>query len=129
MTWQTGYPLAVRYQSGAPVYTPTRRPLADAGRPSAILVAGAVDAVAPWLEASAANASVIAIGPRASASAVPLQVAVDTGIAGIQEGGTAYRMDDVPLPLRPPLPGARSAADTLSSLLAAVHARLPGRAR
>jgi hypothetical protein len=33
-------------------------------------------------------------------------------------------MDDVPLPLRPPLAGRRSASVTLDSLLAAVRARL-----
>ena len=52
---------------------------------------------------------------------------IDTGVAGIHEGGTAYRMDDVPLPLRPPLGGVRSAAETLAALLAAVHARSAGR--
>lgn len=124
LTWQTGYPLAVRYQTGAPRYSPARRPLADAERASAVLVAGAVEAVAPSLAPSAAKVAVIGIGPRASTATIPLRVAVDTGVAGIHEGGTAYRMDDVPLPLRPPLAGARSAADTLTAILSAVHRRL-----
>ena len=39
-------------------------------------------------------------------------------MAGIHEGGTAFRMDDVPLPLRPALEGAdvRSAAATVRGL-------------
>jgi formylmethanofuran dehydrogenase subunit B len=45
-------------------------------------------------------------------------VAVDTGVAGIHEGGTAFRMDDVPLPLRPALTDTKvpSAAATLRRL-------------
>jgi formylmethanofuran dehydrogenase subunit B len=66
---------------------------------------------------------VVVVGPRATEAPFPARVAIDTGIAGIHEGGTAYRMDDVPLPLRPPLPGQRSAAETVSALLTAVRAR------
>jgi formylmethanofuran dehydrogenase subunit B len=66
----------------------------------------------------------VAIGPRASVSCPAARVTIDTGIAGIHEGGTAYRMDEVPLPLTPPLTGPRSAHDTLRSLLAEVRGRL-----
>jgi formylmethanofuran dehydrogenase subunit B len=65
----------------------------------------------------------IAVGPRASESGLDLRVAIDTGVAGIHEAGTAYRMDEVPLPLTPPLPGIRGAAGTLASLLSEVGAR------
>ena len=75
----------------------------------------------------AGRTPVVVIGPRASEAAFPTSVAIDTGVAGIHEGGTAYRMDDVPLPLRPPLDGARGAAETLAALLGAVHARTTGR--
>ena len=72
---------------------------------------------------AARRAPVVVIGPRASETSFPVRVAIDTGVAGIHEGGTAYRMDEVPLPLRPPLGGARSAADTLSALLGLVRGR------
>jgi formylmethanofuran dehydrogenase subunit B len=65
----------------------------------------------------------IVIGPRASQAPFPTRIAVDTGIAGIHEGGTGYRMDEIPLPLRPPVAGPRSAADTLRALLAALPVR------
>jgi len=59
----------------------------------------------------------VAIGPRASAAGFTPQVAIDTGVAGIHEGGTAFRMDDVPLPLRPALAGrGLRAADTVRAL-------------
>ena len=56
------------------------------------------------------------IGPRATRAGIAARIAIDTGVAGIHEGGTAYRMDDVPLPLRPPLTGQRSTMHTLQSL-------------
>jgi formylmethanofuran dehydrogenase subunit B len=42
------------------------------------------------------------IGPHASGhGAIHGLTAIDTGIAGIHTGGTAMRMDEVMLPLRP----------------------------
>jgi len=58
----------------------------------------------------------VAIGPRASAASFQPAVAVDTGAAGIHEAGTAFRMDDVPLPLRPSVDGARAALVTVRAL-------------
>jgi formylmethanofuran dehydrogenase subunit B len=55
------------------------------------------------------------------------RVAIDTGVAGIHEEGTAYRMDEVPLALHPPLTGRRSTAETLLALTALLQARLPGK--
>ena len=59
------------------------------------------------------------IGPRASESPLAGATAlIDTGVAGIHEGGTAIRMDDVPLPLRPSIAGRRSAADVVRAAAA-----------
>jgi formylmethanofuran dehydrogenase subunit B len=69
---------------------------------------------------------VIVVGPRASESPFPVRVAIDTGVAGIHEGGTAYRMDDVPLRLRPPLGAERTAVSVLTGLLRAVRDRAVG---
>jgi formylmethanofuran dehydrogenase subunit B len=125
LTWQTGYPFAVDYSRGHPRYTPGERGLdrLAGGAFGALLLAGA-----PTLDgvksSSFSSASVVAIGPRASQAAFPTRVAIDTGVAGIHESGMAYRMDEVPLPLRPPLAGQRSAADTLNALATAVRAQL-----
>jgi formylmethanofuran dehydrogenase subunit B len=53
-----------------------------------------------------------------------VSVSIDTGRAGIHEGGTAYRLDDIPLPLTPVVDGARTAAMVLSALEEAVTRRL-----
>lgn len=125
LTWQTGYPFAVDYSRGHPRYTPGERGLdrLTAGAFRAVLLAGA-PAVDGLTSKSLSGTSIVAIGPRASQASFPTKVAIDTGVAGIHESGMAYRMDEVPLPLRPPLGGQRSAADTMTALTAAVRARL-----
>jgi formylmethanofuran dehydrogenase subunit B len=125
LTWQTGYPMAVTYRQGFPQYAPASRGLAWAlaGGAGAVLVVGAATSLGTALADAAGRTPVVVVGPRASEAPFPARVAIDTGVAGIHESGTAYRMDDVPLPLRPPLSGARSAAETLGALLAAVRSR------
>ncbi|HEX6615810.1 MAG TPA: hypothetical protein VF046_05850 [Gemmatimonadales bacterium] len=125
LTWQAGFPMAVTYRDGAPRYAPASRGLAwaVAGGAGAMLVAGAAASLGDLLAEVASRTPVVVVGPLASEAPFPTRVAIDTGMAGIHEGGTAYRMDDVPLPLRPPLQGPRSAAETLDLLLTAVRAR------
>jgi formylmethanofuran dehydrogenase subunit B len=124
LTSHTGYPMSVSYGSGAPQYRPAGGGLAGAAAEAAvILVVGAAAAVGEDLGAVAGRSPVVIVGPRASEAPFAARVAVDTGIAGIHEGGTAYRMDDIPLRLRPPLPAERSAVGVLSELLAAIRRR------
>ncbi|HZS62657.1 MAG TPA: hypothetical protein VFA43_25585 [Gemmatimonadaceae bacterium] len=93
LTWQTGYPKAIDFAHGAPRYAPY-----DAHDADITLVVGSRASVPTQIDPA------IVIGPRASeGSAI---VAIDTGVAGIHEGGTAVRTDDIPVPLRPSLPGA-----------------------
>ncbi len=106
MTWQTGFPMAVDFSRGAPSYRPDRAAAAllESGEVDVAVVVGAARAVPPAVARGLANGvSCVAIGPRASDSSYPVAVAIDTGIAGIHERGSALRMDDVSLPLRPAL--------------------------
>ena len=127
LTWQTGYPMGVEFSGGVPRYAPGHRGLdrAGGGGFGAALVAGSA-AELGGTDALARIPTVV-IGPRASEAKFGPRIAIDTGVAGIHEPGTGYRMDEVPLPLTPPLPGARGAGETLEALLAAVR-RLGGRA-
>ncbi len=128
LTWQTGYPFAVDYSRGHPRYLPGDRGLDRLvkGAFTAALVVGS-----PGLDGNAATAlggiETVAIGPGASQAPFTTRVAIDTGTAGIHEAGTAYRMDEVPLSLRPPLTAQRSAVQTLEALTDAVRTRRPGR--
>ena len=126
LTWQTGYPMSVDFGAGYPRYVPGARALANSSAASgvaAVLVAGTAASFASELASTAERVPVVVIGPRASEAPFRAHIAIDTGVAGIHEGGTAYRMDEVPLPLRPVLGGQRSAAETLAALLGALRAR------
>ena len=57
------------------------------------------------VRAALGRAEIIVIGPRASAAPFPAAVAVDGALAGLHEGGTVFRLDDVPLLLRAQLEG------------------------
>jgi len=121
LTWQTGFPFAVDFAGGPPRY----RPAGGGGSAEALLADHEIDAALvigapatiPGPVADGLGGIPIAvIGPRASTSAVRPVVAIDTGVAGIHEGGTAFRMDDVPLPLRVSLEGPRAALDVVRAL-------------
>jgi formylmethanofuran dehydrogenase subunit B len=105
LTWQTGYPKAIDFSRGAPRYCPY-----DSYDFDATLVIGS----------STRAPQTINIGPRANDG--PAIIAIDTGIAGIHDGGTAVRLDEIPLPLRPPLPGmVPETAATIRALTALVR--------
>lgn len=117
LTWQAGYPFSVDYGRGSPRYDPGDRAFErpDSGGIRSVLILGspAAERLPTWL----GEIDTVVIGPRASQTAVPAKVAVDTGVAGIHEAGTAYRTDEVPLRLRPPLERQRSAAEVVGALL------------
>lgn len=119
LTWQTGYPMTVDFSRGHPRYRPDEgaRALVAGGAVDAVLVIGRPLGLPFELDAGRS----VVVGPAATAAACA--VAIDTGVAGIHEGGTAFRMDDVPLPLRAPVPGPRVAADVVRDLAQRVAAR------
>jgi formylmethanofuran dehydrogenase subunit B len=125
LTWQTGYPFAVDYGRGYPRYVPGDRGLSRlvSGALTTALVVGTPPAGREVTSALGSGGTAV-IGPRASEATFSARVAIDTGVAGIHEGGTAYRMDDVPLPLRPALPNPRSTTETLQDLISLVSRRL-----
>ncbi len=128
LTWQTGFPFAVDFARGYPSYHPHAgaAALLGAGEVDAALVIGTPATLPVPVVTGLARVRSIVIGPRASAATFQPAVAVDAGVAGIHEGGTAFRMDDVPLPLRPSLGegggggggggGARAALVTIRAL-------------
>jgi formylmethanofuran dehydrogenase subunit B len=128
LTAHTGYPFAVDYSRGYPRYAPGRRgidQLRDGAFRAALVVGSAVlDADS---RAAFSQVTTVCIGPRASQSGVGTAVAIDTGVAGIHEGGMAYRMDEVPLRLRPPLEASHTTMEVLGRLADAIHRELRGR--
>ena len=121
LTWQTGYPMRVNLREGHPRYRPGGAGVdrLRGGGADAVLVAGTAAALGALPLKSVAG---VVIGPGASTVA-GARVAIDTGVAGIHEPGTGYRLDDVPLPLTPVLAHPCSAGDSLELLLRAVRGR------
>jgi formylmethanofuran dehydrogenase subunit B len=121
LTWQSGFPYAVDYSRGYPRYVPEQRGLDMLEkRFGAALVVGSA-AFDDQTASALAHVPTVVIGPRASQSVYSPAVAIDTGVAGIHEGGTGYRMDEVPLSLRPPLAATRSTVDVLEALQGAIR--------
>lgn len=125
LTWQTGFPYAVDFAGGTPSYRPAAgaHVLLAGGEVDAALVVGAPGTLPGPVAAGLAGVPVAVVGPRASAAALRPMVAIDTGVAGIHEGGTAFRMDDVPLPLRASLGGPRAALNVMRGLRVQLGAR------
>lgn len=99
LTWQTGFPARVDFSAGYP-----RQDLSATGAADVTLLIGRDERHMGGVEPE-----LLAIGPGASMTSA--RVAIDTGTAGIHEGGLAYRLDDVPVPLRALVPGAPTAAE------------------
>jgi len=124
MTWQTGYPMAVDSRAASRATArPTTRPRSS--RAAEIQVA-----LVSWhpgvrcrhpIRDGLSHVSCSIIGPWASESPFPTFAAIDTGLAGIHERGTAVRLDEIPLPLRPALEAPEVAA--FSRPLGPRHAR------
>jgi formylmethanofuran dehydrogenase subunit B len=125
-TWQTGYPAGVDFARGYPIYRPHDGATARLSRHGVdgALVLGSVTLIPADIVSSLARVSCAVIGPRASESPLAAcDALIDTGVAGIHEGGSAIRMDDVPLPLRVSVPGPRAAADVVRGLRERVAGR------
>jgi len=127
LTAQTGYPVAVDFARGWPRYRPhdgTAAQLAARHEVDALILIGDADALTPDLSAALATVPAVVIGPRASAtSRLRPRVAIDTGLAGVHDAGTAFRLDDVPLPVQAPVPGPGPAAAVVKALREAVVTR------
>jgi formylmethanofuran dehydrogenase subunit B len=128
LTWQTGFPMAVDFAPGYPCYRPREGAAVWLARREidAALVVGSAARLPAAVAHGLAAVPAVVIGPRASAAPFNAAVAVDTGVAGIHESGTAFRMDDVPLPLRAALHEVAVPPATLT-VVRALAERLAGR--
>ncbi len=118
LTWQTGFPFAVDFAEGTPRYRPAAgaHVLFAGDEIDAALVVGAPATLPQPVAEGLSGKAVAVVGPRASAATFRPEVAIDTGVAGIHEGGTAFRMDDVPLPLRASLDGPEPALHVVRAI-------------
>jgi len=106
ITWSTGYPFGVNFNLGYPRFNPGEFTTVDT------LCSGAADAAMFIASDPASNfpkaaieqmkrIPVISLDPKQTITSSLAHVAFTTSVYGINTTGTVYRMDDVPIPLKP----------------------------
>ena len=109
LTWQTGFPFGVNLGRGYPRYNPgefTGPDMLARGEVDACVVVGsdtAADLPAAALD-HLRRIPVILLDSPGEKAVVRAEVTFTTAVYGVHRPGTAYRMDEVPVPLRVLLP-------------------------
>jgi len=108
LRWTTGFPFGINFSRGYPRYNPGEFSTID------LLVRGDVDAALilgadpgatmpqPAID-HLARVPTIVLDPKVTHTSRLSRVHITTAATGISAPGTGYRMDEVPLPLRPAL--------------------------
>jgi formylmethanofuran dehydrogenase subunit B len=105
LCWQTGFPFAVNFGRGYPRYSPgefTVETLLGRGEADACVLIGSRNAtlLSPAAQAAFSKIPTIVLDlPNMRPPFAPT-VQFTTAVYGIHAAGTAFRMDDVPIPLR-----------------------------
>ncbi|HMQ50836.1 MAG TPA: formylmethanofuran dehydrogenase subunit B [Anaerolineae bacterium] len=135
VSWQTGFPFGINFSLGYPRFNPGEFTTVD------LLARGEADAALIIASDPAANfpkaaveymhkIPVIVLDPKPTHTSRLAKVAFTTATYGINTAGTVYRMDDVPLTLRPafesPYP---SDLEVLTALRKRVHELLLAKAK
>ncbi len=126
VSWQTGFPFGVNFSRGYPRFNPGEFTTVD------LLARGEVDAALIIASDPAANfpraaiehlrrIPVISLDPKPTETSQLAKVAFTTSVYGINTAGTVYRMDDVPITLRPafesPYPSDEEVLTAIKNLL------------
>jgi formylmethanofuran dehydrogenase subunit B len=123
LAWQTGYPFGVNLSRGYPRYNPDEftgpEMLARDEVDACVLVGSETAADFPLAALERLrHIPVIALDSANVEPPVPATVRFTTAVYGVHRPGTAYRMDEVPVPLRVILPtDYPSDAEVLTELL------------
>ncbi|MAI33455.1 MAG: formylmethanofuran dehydrogenase subunit B [Planctomycetaceae bacterium TMED240] len=108
MRWQTGYPFGISFNRGYPRYNPGEFSTVDVlvrGDTDCAFIIGADPGATmprPAID-HLAKIPTIVLDPHVTHTSKLARVHITTAPAGISAPGTAYRMDEIPLPLRPAL--------------------------
>ena len=127
LRYTTGYPFGINLCRGYPRFNPGEFSSVDLlvrGDTDATLVLGADPGATMPQPAIAhlARTPTIVLDPKVTHTSRLARVHITTAATGITAPGTVYRMDEVPLPLRPPLKGPYpSDEEVLKRIIAAVR--------
>jgi formylmethanofuran dehydrogenase subunit B len=109
VAWRTGYPFGVNHARGYPRFNPGEYTTIDTlsrGEADAALIIAA-DPMTNFPQPARthlASIPYVALDPQETPTSRAATVAFAVATYGINTGGTVYRMDDVPIPLRPAFP-------------------------
>ncbi len=109
VSWRTGYPFGVNHSRGYPRFNPGEYTTSDtlANREADCGMTIACDPMANFSQPARehlASIPFIALDTKETPTTRAAAVAFTVATYGINTGGTVYRMDDVPIPLRPAFP-------------------------
>lgn len=122
LCWQTGFPFSVNLSRGYPRFNPgeyAANEVLERGEADACLLVGSetVPQMSPRAQAFLCQIPTIALDHPTVESAIKPTIRFTTAVYGIHLPGTAYRMDEVPIPLRAVLPAKYpSDADVLDRI-------------
>ena len=108
MRWQTGYPFGISFNRGYPRYNPGEFSTVDVlvrGDTDCAFIIGADPGATmpqPAID-HLAKIPTIVLDPHVTHTSRLARVHITTAPAGIAAPGTGYRMDEIPMPLRPAL--------------------------
>ena len=123
LAWQTGYPFGVNFSAGYPRYNPgefTGPDILARKEADTCVLVGSETArdLPPAALAHLKTIPVIVLDPPGAETDIPAAVKFTTAVYGVHKPGTAYRLDEVPIPLRVLLPTELpSDADVLNAIL------------
>jgi formylmethanofuran dehydrogenase subunit B len=111
LAWQTGYPFSVNLSRGYPRYNPgefSANDMLERGEPDVCLFVGSagVRRFTPRAITELSRIPTIVLDPPEAEPPFSPSVSFTTSTYGIHQPGTAYRMDEIPIPLRAALPTA-----------------------
>jgi formylmethanofuran dehydrogenase subunit B len=109
LAWQTGYPFSVNLSRGYPRYNPgefSANDMLERGEADACLLVGSegVRRFTPAAVAHLRRVPTVTLDYPGEGLPFPPTVGLTTAVYGVNLPGTAYRMDEVPVPLRAFLP-------------------------
>lgn len=109
LAWQTGFPFSVNLARGYPRYNPgeySALAMLERGEADACLLVGShgIQRLSNMARTNLAKIPTIVLDSPLAAPLIRPTVQFTTAIYGVHAAGTAYRMDEVPLPLKQILP-------------------------
>ena len=123
LCWLTGFPFAVNLARGYPRYNPgeySANELLERGEVDACLLVGSESCrdLSPRAQRALEQLPTIALDYPNVTPPFAATVQITTAIYGIHAAGTAYRMDEVPIPLRQLVPSSLPTDDEVLLALA-----------